>query len=64
MPDSWQAISTEEKRLDREVNRKLDLIVLPLLGLGLMLCALDKTNIGNAATTSCVSQLLSSSRGD
>jgi hypothetical protein len=41
----------EEMPLDRKVNLKLDLTVIPLLTFGFLLQGIDKSNIGNAATS-------------
>ncbi|ORY90695.1 major facilitator superfamily domain-containing protein [Leucosporidium creatinivorum] len=51
LPSSTPIVLTDEQRqLDRSLNRKLDLILLPLLAFNFLLCGIDKTNIGNAAT--------------
>ncbi|KAI0154210.1 major facilitator superfamily transporter [Xylariaceae sp. FL1272] len=38
----------EEKRFNRRLNRKLDLMILPLVALGYMFNQLDRSNLGNA----------------
>jgi hypothetical protein len=43
----------EEKALDRKINLKLDTIIIPLLACGFFLQGIDKSNIGNAATSPC-----------
>ncbi|KAL4808177.1 major facilitator superfamily domain-containing protein [Aspergillus unguis] len=47
----YTASSPEEERLDKRINLKIDLIVVPLLALGFLLQGIDKGNIGNAATS-------------
>ncbi|KAL4790974.1 major facilitator superfamily domain-containing protein [Aspergillus venezuelensis] len=47
----YTASSPDEKRLDKRINLKMDLIVVPLLALGFLLQGIDKGNIGNAATS-------------
>ncbi|PMD34967.1 MFS general substrate transporter [Hyaloscypha variabilis F] len=53
VPHFYAPRTPQEAALDRSINMKLDLIVLPLLAFNFMeqLCGIDKTNIGNAATT-------------
>ncbi|KAL0930162.1 allantoate transport protein [Colletotrichum truncatum] len=43
-----------EKRLDKRVNLKLDLIVVALLAVEFIFCGIDKTNVGFVATSSFV----------
>ncbi|KAL4862840.1 hypothetical protein BDV12DRAFT_190113 [Aspergillus spectabilis] len=47
----YSASTPEEERLDRQVNLKMDLIVVPLLATAFLLQGIDKGNIGNAATS-------------
>ncbi|GAA5827402.1 hypothetical protein JCM11251_003795 [Rhodosporidiobolus azoricus] len=44
----------EEKGLDKGINRKLDLIILPICAINFLLCGIDKGNLGNAATSTFV----------
>ncbi|GAA5889544.1 hypothetical protein JCM6882_007065 [Rhodosporidiobolus microsporus] len=43
-----------EAALDKKINLKLDLIILPICAINFLLCGIDKGGIGNAATTSFV----------
>ncbi|KAL3444672.1 major facilitator superfamily domain-containing protein [Aspergillus insuetus] len=47
----YSASTEEEVRLDKRINMKMDLIVVPLLALAFLLQGIDKSNIGNAATS-------------
>ncbi|KAL3459374.1 major facilitator superfamily domain-containing protein [Aspergillus heterothallicus] len=47
----YAAPTEEEARLDKRINLKMDLIIVPLLAAGFLLQGIDKSNIGNAATT-------------
>ncbi|KAL2869775.1 major facilitator superfamily domain-containing protein [Aspergillus lucknowensis] len=47
----YVASSEEQARLDRRINLKMDLIVVPLLAAAFLLQGIDKGNIGNAATS-------------
>ncbi|KAL4878781.1 major facilitator superfamily domain-containing protein [Aspergillus karnatakaensis] len=47
----YTASTPEEERLDKRVNLKIDLIVVPLLATAFLLQGIDKGNIGNAATS-------------
>ncbi|KAI4727242.1 hypothetical protein E4T49_05018 [Aureobasidium sp. EXF-10728] len=47
---AWQPTSAEEKAASRKLNRKLDLMILPLLAMAYMFNQLDRTNLGNAET--------------
>ncbi|GAA5999749.1 uncharacterized protein JCM10292_003730 [Rhodotorula paludigena] len=57
-PSGYVAANDEERALDKAINRKLDLIVLPLCAINFLLCGIDKGSpclwraIGNVATTS------------
>ncbi|KAM0746698.1 MFS general substrate transporter [Meredithblackwellia eburnea MCA 4105] len=51
---NYEASTEEEKRLDRSINIKFDAFISALLGICFLLCGLDKTNIGNAATTTFI----------
>ncbi|GJN90113.1 hypothetical protein Rhopal_003112-T1 [Rhodotorula paludigena] len=51
-PSGYVAANDEERALDKAINRKLDLIVLPLCAINFLLCGIDKGAIGNVATTS------------
>lgn len=44
------ALSSEQIKLNSQVNRKMDLAMLPLLSLVYLFNGLDKGNIGNAET--------------
>ncbi|KAF2017894.1 MFS general substrate transporter [Aaosphaeria arxii CBS 175.79] len=44
----------DEKKLNRRVNRKLDLIVVTLLAIEFIFCGIDKTNVGFVATSSFI----------
>lgn len=37
-------LSNEQRAIDRSLNRKLDLILLPLLAFNFLLCGIDKTS--------------------
>ncbi|KAI8286328.1 hypothetical protein K4K60_000509 [Colletotrichum sp. SAR11_57] len=50
----YRPVDDEEKRIDRRVNLKLDLIVVSLLAVEFIFCGIDKTNIGFVATSSFV----------
>ncbi|KAI5477464.1 MFS general substrate transporter [Pseudohyphozyma bogoriensis] len=50
-PRGYAPKSDEEKRLDKKINLKLDLLIVPILAFNFLLCGIDKSNIGNAATT-------------
>jgi MFS family permease len=47
----YHAETDEQKRFDRRVNWKLDLCVISVLALDFLFQGIDKTNIGNAATS-------------
>ncbi|KAL3483084.1 major facilitator superfamily domain-containing protein [Aspergillus germanicus] len=47
----YSSSTDEEARLDKRINMKMDLIVVPLLALAFLLQGIDKSNIGNAATS-------------
>ncbi|QKX60435.1 uncharacterized protein TRUGW13939_07580 [Talaromyces rugulosus] len=46
----WRPITLEEQQLNRRLNLKLDLMILPLVALAYMFNQLDRTNLGNAET--------------
>ncbi|KAL4932010.1 uncharacterized protein BDV17DRAFT_288102 [Aspergillus undulatus] len=48
--------SPEDERLDKRINLKMDLIVVPLLALGFRLQGIYKGNIGNAAAAKPMSR--------
>ncbi|GKZ29606.1 hypothetical protein AbraIFM66950_005760 [Aspergillus brasiliensis] len=50
----YQATSAEEIHVDKRLNLKLDLLITGLLSFGFVLCGIDKTNIGYAATSTFV----------
>lgn len=51
---SYKPADEHQRKLDRKINLKLDLFVTFLLGLAFLFCGIDKTNIGNAATSTFV----------
>ncbi|KAK3667341.1 hypothetical protein LTR22_001857 [Elasticomyces elasticus] len=53
-PTHYRPQTDAEKRLDKRVNRKLDLIVVTLLAVEFIFCGIDKTNVGFVATSSFV----------
>ncbi|KAL3436069.1 major facilitator superfamily domain-containing protein [Aspergillus tetrazonus] len=50
----YEALSEEEKALDKRVNLKLDFILLLILAIGLILLGIDKTNVGFVATSTFI----------
>ncbi|KAL4812285.1 major facilitator superfamily domain-containing protein [Aspergillus spinulosporus] len=50
----YEALSEEEKALDRRVNLKLDFILLLILAIGFILLGIDKTNVGFVATSTFI----------
>ncbi|GAA6028847.1 hypothetical protein JCM8097_007427 [Rhodosporidiobolus ruineniae] len=53
-PAGYVAASDYERRLDVRINRKLDLLLLPICAINFLLCGVDKSGVGNAATTSFI----------
>ena len=50
IPEGYYARSAEEKALNRAVNRKMDLFLLPFLSILYLFNGLDRGNVGNAQT--------------
>jgi MFS family permease len=50
-PTHYEPSTAAAKDLDRKVNLKLDFIIVSVLAIDFILCGIDKTNIGYAATT-------------
>ncbi|GAA6052991.1 hypothetical protein JCM3770_001167 [Rhodotorula araucariae] len=50
-PQGYEPQTDEERRLDKAINLKIDLILLPICAINFLLCGIDKGAIGNVATT-------------
>ncbi|KAB8256186.1 major facilitator superfamily domain-containing protein [Aspergillus pseudonomiae] len=52
----YHASTPQDTKLDRQLNLKLDCVIVSILTVGFLLQAVDKSNISNAATTETFSQ--------
>lgn len=56
LPSGYYPVTTEEKAINRALNRKLDIFLLPFLSLLYLFNGLDRGNVGNAETQGHLSQ--------
>lgn len=50
IPSGYFPVTAEEKAMNKALNRKLDIVLLPFLSLLYLFNGLDRGNVGNAQT--------------
>lgn len=50
IPDGYVPSTDEDKAMNRRINRKMDIYLLPFLSLLYLMNGLDRSNVGNAET--------------
>jgi len=50
VPEGYVPSTDEDKAMNRRINRKMDIFLLPFLSLLYLLNGLDRSNVGNAET--------------
>lgn len=48
----YEPVTNEERRLDKSINFKMDVLVISVLAIDFLLQGIDKTNVGFAAASS------------